>query len=101
MEVSKIQSIYNGIIKSNLLEDRQEYEIEDLMDCYQIDNESAKYLFDMINGNSIDINMVSSEELMEAMKESIHQGFDGWEENEIFIIQKYIDDLIIAAIQSR
>ncbi len=93
---SQIQEIYNEIIENDLIEDRMEYGIEDLMSSYQIDNESAKSLFDMIHRKYLSLSDCPSEMIKEMILESLHQGLDGWNEEESKIIDDYISDILLA-----
>jgi hypothetical protein len=115
-ELGKVWRVYDELIGTDLLEDRREYSIEDFQKMYDLSEEQAYYLnqliqqqFDpsyknlygfigcMVPSTYQDDDHNRRDAVTECLLESMHQYYDGYEDGEKVLIQLYLNDLAIAA----
>lgn len=93
-----------------LFNDRREYTVEDLARAYSVPEEEAVLIFNWIQsrvnprysvyGNGADFTK-GSEELGNMIKESLHQGLDGWSAYQKVVIEAYLADIGLAISNSK
>ena len=86
--------------ETGVLEDRREYDVEDLKKCYGLTDQEAADLHYLVQ-RTFDPDRKSAYEcdptrLGITIRESLHQGLDGWSSHEQVIIEKYLDDIALA-----
>ena len=101
-DLGKVWALYQEMIDTDVLEDRREYSDEDLVQAYGTSPEETKYLMRLILSEFAPCtaalyrshwNFRDAQGLGRCVTESIHQGFDGWEDSEKVLIQLYLHDL--------
>jgi hypothetical protein len=96
--VDTLQDLLDVIIDEGNLDDRREYQPEDLAKMYQLtvaESEDLHYLIQRIFDPSVQrIEDCSSEIVKEAIVESLHSSLDGWDnEHDRTVILRFVDDL--------
>jgi len=110
--LSRVWGLYQEIEDSPYLEDHKEYDQELLVHRYELTEEQAYYLFeliqlqfdkdyrslyDIIPSNNLEPDAQARQEAVcEVIGESMHQSLDGWSDGEKVIITRYLMDLGIA-----
>lgn len=92
-----IWKVYQEIIEQNLLEDRREYGVEDLMNSYFLNTQEAEMLNRLIQDAfdpecAVELQNIPAEIVKEYLAETIHGGMEGFEGREI-TVQLLINDL--------
>lgn len=103
MNFAYVHEIYQGILENDLLEDRREYSIDDLMSSYSYPNgpimqrREAQYLYQMIQNNFdpevTPIEKVTPEAIKQYFEDTLFNNFDGWEPHEIPVVMAVIADI--------
>jgi hypothetical protein len=97
-----------------VIEDRREYEKDQLQKMYNLTETEADQLYRLVQGEFTDKtslyrsnwtetqqNMEDAVLLAETISESIHQGYDGWSDEEKVVIQLYLNDIGVALFHSK
>ncbi len=105
--LKELSELLQELEDQDLMEDRSEYDVEDLMKAYDLDHHDASTLYLCIRGRTIGsehdmyrLDKDHSKALLEAIQESIHQWHDGWEDEEKIIIEAFLSDIAWAARQT-
>lgn len=101
-----IAKAYHELLDTDLIEDRREYSSQDLHAANpDWTAEEAIYLYELIQNHfdpkadSLYYSQWSTDDAMilaQNITESIHQSFDGWEDWEKIVIERYLHDLGLA-----
>jgi len=103
----KLRDIYDEIVDLGYLEDRREYDQEELQRSYQLTPIEADDLHWMIQRNFQEFNAVKledipAEEFKEHFMEAQHNNWDGWDEEHIRLnFDRLLDDLKVAHLATR
>jgi len=101
----KVLTILDELTDSDW-DDVRELTVRDLAIRFQLPDAEARYLHDLIKEQTdprycIDaIPTQPGDMVLDTIKESIHQGFDGWSEHEQLIIRAYLADIALAVANS-
>ncbi len=81
-----------------ILEDRTEYDIEDLKKGYDLDHETAKtlYMFLQVERYGLDWDRWSGDQIKDMIGEASHQGYDGYSRTEQITITAFLYDIVAA-----
>jgi hypothetical protein len=97
-DLNGVYNVFESIKDDGTLEDRSEYQPEDLAAMYGLGPTGATNLYRLIQGtfatdtspwDSLDPVVLKRD----VMDEAIHQGLDGWEPHEKVIIELFLQDL--------
>lgn len=91
----KVIKVFGSIKKNDLLEDRREYSIECFMTAYGFNYDDARDLYNMVQGEFVSMKEIPADVIKEYFEESIHGGWDGFDETQQAAISILLADIQI------
>ncbi len=92
---TKAYEAWRRIMDEDVLEDRREYEIDQLETMYGLDNEDAGQLHILIQDSFEPRGWATepAQDLKDMLGEAEHEGFDGWSDSDRFVIMAFLADI--------
>lgn len=100
MTKQTIGQIWKDIVDHDLLDDRFEYDPDELAMSYALDKDDSMVLWLAIQGTQDpdrSIDQQRPEAIIEALVEADHQDLDGWTDDHKVVIRAFMSDIGIAA----
>ncbi len=100
--LTRVVEILAEINEEDLMDDRREYDVEDLMTGYEIDEATAVMLRLNIEArtdethNVLMIQEAEAVPMLKIIQENVQAGLDGWTEEEKAVIIAFLSDVAVA-----
>ena len=89
-----LELFYQFLDDEELLNDRREYVIEDYKLSYDLNEQHAKDLYDLVQGDiETSGHTLEDVDIKAYMLDACHNCWDGWEPYEIVVLEKLVHDM--------
>ena len=96
-DLNNLAQIIKDLDEKDMFRAHKDFSVDRLEVEFRLETEEAKLLWANIQDNTFEEMDFDDADFQEAMEESIHQSFDGWEPDEQVVIVAYLYDLRVAA----